>query len=61
MNNLYNQFNGDIVTRFNQFRQSFTGDPKAEVMRMLQSGQISQADLNRAQTMAQQLQGILRV
>lgn len=61
MNNLYNQLNGDIVTRFNQFRQSFKGDPKAEVMRMLQSGQISQADLNRAQAMAQQLQGILRV
>jgi hypothetical protein len=46
---------GDIIHQFNQFRQNFRGNPKAEVMRMLQSGQISQQQLNAAQAQAQQL------
>lgn len=49
---------GDIIQQFNQFRQSFRGNPKAEVMRMLQSGQISQQQLNAAQAQAQQLMAL---
>lgn len=43
-----------LVQQFKQFRQSFQGDPKAEVEKMLQSGKISQQQLNQIQTMAKQ-------
>lgn len=42
-----------------QFRNNFQGDPKQKIQEMLQSGQISQAQLNQAQQMAQQLQQFL--
>ena len=45
-----------MIQQFNQFRQNFRGDPKAEVMRLLQSGQMSQQQLNQLQSMAQQFQ-----
>lgn len=43
-----------MMQQFNQFRSSFQGDPKAEVERLLQSGQMSQQQLNQLQGMAQQ-------
>lgn len=49
-----------MVQSFNQFRQTFKGDPKQKVMEMLQSGQISQAQLNQAQNMANQFSRFLR-
>lgn len=49
-----------MIQQFMQFRQNFKGDPKAEVQKMLQSGRISQAQLNQAQQMAQQFQHMLR-
>jgi hypothetical protein len=49
-----------MVQSFNQFRQTFKGDPKQKVMEMLQSGQISQAQLNQAQNMANQFSQFLR-
>lgn len=68
MNPLFNvlgggmpQSNGpmQMMQQFMQFKQNFKGDPKAEVQKMLQSGRISQAQLNQAQQMAQQFQRIL--
>ncbi|MCD8088217.1 MAG: hypothetical protein LUE22_06495 [Oscillospiraceae bacterium] len=50
---------GQMLQEFNRFRQSFQGDPKAEVDRLLQSGKMSQAQLNQLQAMAQQLQAVL--
>lgn len=50
---------GQMLQEFNRFRQSFQGDPKAEVERLLQSGKMSQAQLNQLQAMAQQLQAVL--
>lgn len=35
-----------MMQQFMQFKQNFKGDPKAEVQKMLQSGRISQAQLN---------------
>ena len=35
-----------MIQQFMQFRQNFKGDPKAEVEKMLQSGKISQQQLN---------------
>lgn len=48
-----------MIQQFNQFKNSFTGDPKQAVQNMLNSGRISQDDLNRAQEMARQLMNIL--
>jgi hypothetical protein len=49
-----------MIQQFMQFRQNFKGDPKAEVEKMLQSGKISQQQLNQVQQMAGQFQHILK-
>lgn len=43
-----------MVQRFQQFKQTFQGDPKAEVEKLLQSGAMSQQELNQLQGMARQ-------
>lgn len=45
-----------MMQQFNQFRKTFTGDPKKKVMEMLQNGSITQDQLNAAQQMARQFQ-----
>lgn len=49
-----------MVSQFMQFQQSFRGDPQQEVMKLLQSGQLNQAQLNQLQSMASQFQQMLR-
>ena len=49
-----------MVQQFMQFKQNFRGDPKAEVQKMLQSGKISQQQLNQVQQMAGQFQNLLK-
>ena len=49
-----------MIQQFMQFRQNFKGDPKAEVEKMLQSGRISQQQLNQVQQMAGQFQHMLK-
>lgn len=49
-----------IMQHFMQFKQNFKGDPKAEVEKMLQSGKISQQQLNQVQQMAGQFQNLLK-
>ena len=49
-----------MVQQFMQFKQNFKGDPKAEVEKMLQSGKISQQQLNQVQQMAGQFQHMLK-
>lgn len=49
---------GQLVQKFQQFKTSFQGDPKAEVEKMLQSGALTQEQLNRAQAMARQFQNL---
>ena len=48
------------MQQFMQFKQNFKGDPKAEVEKMLQSGKISQQQLNQVQQMAGQFQSLLK-
>ncbi len=48
-----------MIQQFQQFKQQFTGDPKAEVQKLLTSGKLSQQQLNQLQSMAQQFQGLL--
>ena len=45
-----------IMQRFQQFRQTFTGDPRQKVQELLNSGRINQQQYNQAVQMAQQLQ-----
>ena len=48
-----------MVQQFQKFRQSFQGDPKAEVEKLVQSGRISQQQLNQLQQTATQFQQLL--
>ena len=48
-----------MMQQFQQFRANFQGDPKKEVEKLLQSGQMSQAQLNQLQTMAQQFRSLM--
>ena len=48
-----------MMQQFNQFRQTFQGDPKQTVMNMVNSGKISQEQLNTAQQMARQFQQMM--
>ena len=49
-----------MIQQFMQVKQNFKGDPKAEVQKMLQSGKISQQQLNQVQQMAGQFQHMLK-
>ena len=68
MNSLYNDFKpmgqtnqmGELVSRFNQFRSAFTGDPEAQVRQLMQSGRMSQEQFNSYAQMANQLQSLLK-
>lgn len=59
MNPLYNEIqnkNGNMLQRFQQFRQNFKGDPQQQVQQLLNSGRVSQSQYNQAVQMAQQFQ-----
>lgn len=49
----------NMMRQFQQFKQSFQGDPKAEVQKLVQSGKISQQQLNQLQQMAGQFQQMI--
>jgi hypothetical protein len=50
---------GNMMGQFQQFMQQMQGkDPNQEIAKLLQSGKISQQQLNQAQQMAQQMQGM---
>ena len=51
----------NIVAQFQQFKKQMQGkNPHEEINRLLQSGAISQQELNQAQQMAQQMQSMFR-
>ena len=52
---------GNMLQQFQQFKKQMQGvNPQEEVQILLQSGKISQAQLNKAQQMAQQMQGLFK-
>lgn len=67
-NPLFNALNGNttrsdsysgMMQRFQEFQKQMQGkNPDEEVQRLLQSGKISQAQLNQAQQMARQMQSV---
>ena len=62
-NPLFNALGGsqqNMMGQFQQFMQQMQGkNPNEEIAKLLQSGRISQQQLNQAQQMAQQMQGML--
>jgi hypothetical protein len=51
----------NILSQFQQFRQQMQGkDPRQEINRLLQSGAVSQQQLDQAQQMAMQMQNLFR-
>ena len=48
-----------MIQMFNQFSNNFSGDPKAEVEKLVAQGKISQAQLNQLQSMAFQFQKMM--
>lgn len=49
----------NLMQQFNQFRQSFSGDPRQQVQQMLNSGRVSQEAYNAAYQKAQQFQRLM--
>lgn len=63
-NNLYQQMNQNnnfqrLINDFIKFKDSFQGNPQQVVQQLLQSGKMSQAQLNYLQSMAFEFQKIL--
>lgn len=48
-----------IIQQFQDFKKNFKGDPKQQVQDLLNSGKMSQEQLDQYTSMAQQLQNIL--
>lgn len=66
-NQLFNMLGGqqqmnpmtNLVNQLNQFRQSFSGNPKQQVQQLLNSGRMSQNQYNQLSQMATQIQNML--
>ncbi len=57
MNPLFNAASNysNLINQFNQFRQMFSGDPRAQVRQLMNSGRISQEQYDGAVKQANQL------
>lgn len=51
---------GQMMQQFQQFKAGFRGDARAEVQRLLNSGQMSQAQFNQLGQMANQIMGMMK-
>lgn len=62
-NPLFNQYGNqnNIIQQFNQFRNSFRGDPKQQIQQMLNSGKITQEQYNQAVQKANMLKNMLGI
>ena len=60
MNNVFNLLNGNsMISRFHEFERTFRGDPRAEVQRRMQTGQISQEQFNQVAQKANELYSMI--
>lgn len=48
-----------MMQQYQHFRQTFKGDPKSEVEKLVQSGKITQEQLDQVQQMARQFEQFL--
>ena len=67
MNPLFNQLGGgrqnsmgNMLQAFQQFKNSFSGDPKQQVQQLLNSGKMTQEQYNQLSETARQLMNILK-
>lgn len=64
MNPLYNQLmssnTNPMFSRIKQFKQMFSGDPKQMVQQMLNSGRITQAQVNQYAQQANEIYKMMR-
>ena len=51
---------GQIMKQFQQFKNTFTGDPRQQVQQLLNSGKVSQAQYNQAVQMANAMAQMMR-
>lgn len=49
----------NLLQRFQQFRNTFQGDPRQQVQNLLNSGQMTQDQFNQLSQMAEQLQHMI--
>ena len=63
-NPIYNLFNrkpqNNMLAQFQQFRNSFKGDPKQQVQELLNSGKMSQEQFTRLSQMANEMRSLLK-
>lgn len=63
-NPLFDQFGNkggnDFISQFNQFKKTFNGNPQQIVQQMLNSGRITQDQLNQAMQKASQLMKLMK-
>ena len=48
-----------LMQQFNQFRQSFKGNPQQQIQQLMNSGKVSQSAYNQAYQMATQFQKMM--
>lgn len=48
-----------MLQQFQQFRQSFKGNPQEQIQQLLSSGRMTQAQYNQLRQMAEQFKGML--
>ena len=51
---------GQLIAQIRQMKQTFRGNPRDEVQRLLSSGRMTQQQLNQYQQMAQQIMQIMQ-
>lgn len=49
-----------LAQQFQQFKRTFTGDPRQQVQQLLNSGRVTQEQYNNAVQMANALQNVLK-
>jgi len=67
MSSLFNDFNSgqpnnmaNLLSQFNQFRSTFSGNPEQQVKQLLQSGRMSQEQFNQLAQTANQLRQLIK-
>ena len=67
MSALFNDFNSgqpnnmaNLLSQFNQFRSTFSGNPEQQVKQLLQSGRMSQEQFNQLAQTANQLYRLIK-
>lgn len=63
-NPIFDQFGNkgwnDFLNQFNQFKKNFSGNPQQMIQQMLNSGRITQDQLNQAMQRANQLMKMMK-